>query len=229
MTYRERSLGPGMVLWSQDAGASPGTRLIVPDGCLDLLWDGRELLVVGPDRVAREHRSPPDARYTALRFSGGLGPALVGVPADELRDRTVPARDLMPAREGRRLAELAAVDPEKALQAWVFTRAAERPVDPLGPAVLAMATAGVPVAGMADRLGMSPRQLHRRCLSLFGYGPRRLARVTRLGRVLPGIRAGLPLAQLAASCGYADQAHLSRDVRELTGVTPSRLLAALPG
>jgi AraC-like DNA-binding protein len=92
-----------------------------------------------------------------------------------------------------------------------------------------MAGTGTPVAAMADRLGLGTRALHRRCLPVFGYGPRRLARVLRLGRSLEAARAGAPLAQVAADCGYVDQAHLSREVRDLTGTTPTRLLQELVG
>jgi AraC-like DNA-binding protein len=77
---------------------------------------------------------------------------------------------------------------------------------------------------MADRLGLSARQFHRRCLPAFGYGPRHLARVLRLGQALDQARAGVPLAMVAADGGYADQAHLSREVRALTGTTASALL-----
>ena len=90
-----------------------------------------------------------------------------------------------------------------------------------------MAAAGTPVAEMARRTGLSARQLHRRCLPLFGYGPRRLARVLRLGRALEAARQGTSLAQVAANCGYADQAHLSREVRALAGMTPAALLQEL--
>ena len=90
-----------------------------------------------------------------------------------------------------------------------------------------MANSGTTVAAMADRLGLGARQLHRRCLPVFGYGPRRLSRVVRLGRSLDAARAGAPLAQVAADCGYVDQAHLSREVRDLTGTTPSKLLREL--
>ena len=37
--------------------------------------------------------------------------------------------------------------------------------------------------------------------------------------------SGTPqIAQVAAACGYADQAHLARDVRALGGVTPGELV-----
>jgi AraC-like DNA-binding protein len=228
MTYWERPTPvPGVVLWQRNVGQQPRSTPILPDGCVDLLWDGHRLFVAGPDATARWYRSPVGASYVALRCSGGTGPALLGVPADELRDQTMGLERLWPSREARVLAERVATDPAAALEAWAVQRFAARDVDPLGPRVLAMASHGTPVAAMADRLGLGSRQLHRRCLPVFGYGPRRLARVLRLGRSLEAARAGAPLARVAADNGYTDQAHLSREVRDLTGTTPTRLLQEL--
>jgi AraC-like DNA-binding protein len=223
---------PGAVLWERDVGPAPGPTRILPDGCLDLLWDGRQLTVAGPDTAARWHASPPATQYAALRFSGGTGPALLGVPADELRDQTAYLDELWPAAEARELRDQVAADPAAALTDWALRRAAAlEPVEPLGSRVLSMAAVGTPVAQMADRLGLGVRQLHRRCLPLFGYGPRHLSRVMRLHRALASARVGTPLAAVAAGCGYADQAHLSREVRALVGTTPSDLLrtAAVTG
>jgi AraC-like DNA-binding protein len=228
MTYWERpTLVTGAVLWGDVVTRSRGPIPILPDGCLDLLWDGHQLLVAGPDSTARWHQSPRGAAYVALRFSGGTGPALLGVPAHELLDTTVGLAELWPSRSARALAEGVAADPVRALAAWAVERSSSCAVDPLGPRVLAMATTGTPVATMADRLGLSLRQLHRLCLPTFGYGPRRLARVLRLGRSLEAARTGGTLAQAAASCGYADHAHLSREVRAFTGMTPTMLVRRL--
>ncbi|WP_133169220.1 helix-turn-helix domain-containing protein, partial [Streptomyces sp. MH60] len=86
------------------------------------------------------------------------------------------------------------------------------------------ADAGRPVAATADALGVSARALHRRSLAAFGYGPKTLARVRRLQRALALAREGTPLAETAARTGFADQAHLARDVRELAGATLVELL-----
>ncbi len=196
----------------------------MPDGCVDLLWDGTRLFVAGPDTTARWHWSPPGSNFVALRFAGGVGPALLGVPAHELRDRSPDLEELWPARQARMLAERVEAGPSPVLAAWVVERASRCDLDPFGPRVWSMATAGVPVGAMAARLGMSTRQLHRRCLPAFGYGPRHLTRVIRFGRAREAIQVGAPLAQVAAACGYADQAHLTREVRALAGTTPRGLL-----
>ncbi|PZS10075.1 MAG: AraC family transcriptional regulator [Acidimicrobiales bacterium] len=218
---------PGAVLWERTLGPTPEHKRILPDGCMDILWDGRRLSVAGPDSTARLYASRADAFYVALRFSGGLGPALLGVSADELRDQTAALEDLWPSVQTRALTDQVAADSAAALQAWVAKRAASYQMDAFGPRVLKMAMAGTSVAAMADRLGVSCRQLHRRCLPIFGYGPRHLARVLRMGRALEETRWSTPLAQVAADCGYADQAHLSREVRALAGMTPTGLLQEL--
>jgi len=223
--YQERATPVvGAVLWQRRPDSAPVGAPIMPDGCLDLLWDGNRLFVAGPDTAARWHQSPAGTTYVALRFSGGIGPTLLGVPADELRDRTVNLDELWPGHKVRVLTEQVEADPAAVLEAWVVKSAARCDQDPLGPRVLAMAKAGTPIAVMAERLRISPRQLRRRCLPAFGYGPRHLSRIVRFQRALEEVRCGVPLAQVAAAGGYADQAHLSREVRALAGTTPRRLL-----
>jgi methylphosphotriester-DNA--protein-cysteine methyltransferase len=69
---------------------------------------------------------------------------------------------------------------------------------------------------------MSERHLHRRVQGAVGYGPKMLARVIRLRRLIA--LPGQPLAARAFEAGYASQAHMSDEVRRLTGTTPVRFL-----
>jgi AraC-like DNA-binding protein len=72
-------------------------------------------------------------------------------------------------------------------------------------------------------MGWTTRSLHRHCTTWFGYGPAVLRRILRLRAALALLRGGLPPAGVAAQTGYADQPHLSRELRELTGRTPRQL------
>jgi AraC-like DNA-binding protein len=101
------------------------------------------------------------------------------------------------------------------------------PPDRLVGAVVAAGPAAS-VGGLAARLGVSERQLHRRCTAAVGYGPKVLERILRFRRFLalvesPGWLPG-GLAGLAAAAGYADQSHLTRECVRLAGVTPGRLV-----
>jgi AraC-like DNA-binding protein len=80
------------------------------------------------------------------------------------------------------------------------------------------------VAAAAARSGLGERQLRRRCEAAFGYGPKTLARVLRLQRALELARRGVPFASVAAEAGYADQPHLAREVRALTGLPLGELV-----
>src|SRR5207253_2697718 len=83
------------------------------------------------------------------------------------------------------------------------------------------------VEELADELGLSERQLHRRCQAALGYGPKTFAGIVRFQRFLEEARPGASLAALARRHGYADQAHLTREVHRLAGIPPGRLLEEL--
>ncbi|MFF5669557.1 helix-turn-helix domain-containing protein [Streptomyces hygroscopicus] len=246
--YRERRalIGGGAVVWTRTAGAGP--QRVLPDGCTDLIWSGTgpdgELIVAGPDTRAHLASGPPGTHAVGLRFAPGAGPAVLGVPAHELRDLRVPLAALWPDAEVRRLAERIA----ERTAGWAAERIAGResapgrvleeaalgrlrtaePPDPVLAAIVAGASRGTGVAGIAAAVGLGERQLHRRSLAAFGYGAKTLGRVLRLNRALDLARTGVRFAEVAATAGYADQAHLAREVRTLTGVPLSRLLRA-PG
>ncbi|MFJ3892314.1 MULTISPECIES: helix-turn-helix domain-containing protein [unclassified Streptomyces] len=224
--YVERaSRLPGAVVWSRTV-ENPTTGPVLPDGCMDLLWNEDRLLVAGPDTRAHASGGEP-TRWAGIRFAPGTAPTYLGVPAHELRDRRVDLTDLWPTATVRRLhARLAkSPDPTAELERLALERATRTPApDPLLRHLVAALGAGRPVAATADELGLGARQLHRRSLTAFGYGPKTLARVLRLQRALALARAGVPFAETAARSGYADQAHLARDVRELAGMPLGELL-----
>ncbi|WP_258177587.1 helix-turn-helix domain-containing protein [Streptomyces solincola] len=220
--YEERpALLDGAVLW-RNAPAGPAAA-VLPDGCMDLLFHAGRLLVAGPDTGPHAvGAAPGDGPWTGVRFAPGDAPALLGVPAHELRDRRVDLAALWPGDRVRRLAERIAdaPDPAAALEALALRLAADAPrPDPLTRAVARDLARGRTVAGTAAATGLSARQLHRRSLAAFGYGPKTLARVLRLQRALALVRAGAPLAEAAHTAGCADQAHLAREVRALAGTT----------
>ncbi|AJF67920.1 helix-turn-helix domain-containing protein [Streptomyces vietnamensis] len=223
--YEERpALLDGAVLWTRTAAAGPtAERPVLPDGCMDLIWADGSLLVAGPDTRAYV---PGEfaARYAGIRFAPGDAPGFLGVPAHELRDRRVALGALWGEAEARRLGERItdAPDPAAALEQLVLRRAADAPApDPLLRAVVARLAAGRAVAETAEAVGLGARQLHRRSLDAFGYGPKTLARVLRLQRALALVRAGVPYAEAALRAGCADQAHLARETRALAGTTLS--------
>jgi AraC-like DNA-binding protein len=92
--------------------------------------------------------------------------------------------------------------------------------------VLSRLQTGFSVAAMADALGWTERTLHRRCQDAFGYGPAVLRRILRFRLALRVARQGASIAVTAARAGYADQAHLAREVRALAGVPLGQLVTS---
>ncbi|MFJ8228670.1 helix-turn-helix domain-containing protein [Streptomyces sp. NPDC094448] len=236
--YEERASAlAGAVVWTKSPapgapagpGASPApVRPVLPDGCMDLLWTPGRLFVAGPDTRAQPPQGGPGDRFAGIRFAPGTAPAVLGVPAYELRDRRVELADLWGAAGARRLTERvdAAADPPAELESVALETAARRAAegvrpDPLLTRVAGLLDGGAPVAAAADEVGLGARTLHRRALDAFGYGPKTLARVLRLQRALALVGRGAPYACAAAAAGYADQAHFAREMRALSGMTPS--------
>jgi AraC-like DNA-binding protein len=220
--YQERaSQVAGAVLWTQQAPAAGAVLRILPDGCLDLIWADGELLVAGPDTEAHLTTSRRAGDYTGLRFAPGTGPTVFGVPAYELRDLRVPLADLWPAARVRRLTERVheATDAGIALEEVAAGRLRQTgPPDPTISEIVRRLRANAAVGVVAEAVGLSERQLHRRSLAVFGYGPKTLVRILRMNRAVAMARAGTTFATVAATTGYADQAHLAREVRALAGV-----------
>ena len=75
-----------------DTATADGAQEVLPDGCMDLVWTGAELLVAGPDTVAHHGRRTRGVTVAGLRFVPGALPSLLVVPAAPLQNRRVAAR-----------------------------------------------------------------------------------------------------------------------------------------
>ncbi|MCU0949645.1 MAG: helix-turn-helix transcriptional regulator [Burkholderiaceae bacterium] len=78
----------------------------------------------------------------------------------------------------------------------------------------------------AARAGLQRRQFERDFRRVFCTSPKRYATVSRVQQVPQLAWRGMPLARIAAELGFADQAHMTRSVTEVTGMTPAAWLRA---
>lgn len=212
-------------LWEQEP-ADDRVQRIVPDGCVDVIWLAEHSLVMaGADTGPRSVELPAGVRTSGIRLRPGAAGAVLGFPASELRDRQVDA-SLVWGNETVRLRDaMAEATPPRrlGLLADAIARHNAEPDALVAAATQRLAIAGARVAGVVSELGISERQLHRRTLAAVGYGPKMLARVARLRRLIVlGCEDGL--AQRALAAGYASQTHMNEEVRRLTGATPVRFL-----
>ena len=205
---------------------------LLPDACVELVWSGRGLFVRGADTHAHAAGSFPDRTFVVVRFRPGAAADVLGLHGDELADARVGISALWGRAEMERLESLLAASPSArdaadVLEDAVIARVRRAP-DPVVEAVAATVVrhrSPLRVAGLAERLGFSERQLLRRCKAALGYGPKTLDRIVRFQRfrALADRNRHLGLAELAAVAGYADQPHLTRECVRLGGTTPAVL------
>ena len=244
-----RDLLPGYTEWPAPAGlrhaiaclwaqvtpdGSTRRGLVLPDACTDLIWEpGRGAYVAGPDTGPAPTEMPGGTIILGVRFRPGAGGPALGVPLSELRDQRVDLSELRRGEAGRLPGTL---DPDTAM-ARALDVAAGLVADGAPDRALAWAAdlledPQARTEEVAGEIGLSERQLRRRCHDAVGYGPKTLQRVLRFRRFVaqideaaagPSRGPAVDLATIAARAGYADQAHLTRECRTLAGLTPVAL------
>jgi AraC-like DNA-binding protein len=210
--YAERPAPAGLAcLWTRTV-SSPTVQRVVPDGCTDLMWapGSGSLFVAGPDTRAQLAVVSPGTLY-GVRLPPGAFPSVFGVPAHAVKDLRVPLEELVPEVRLQSFSDMVA---------FCASRVS---VDPAVAATASLLRT-VDVSSAAWEIGLSSRQLRRRCLDAFGYPPKVLQRVLRFDAAMRLAWNGVPFASVAAEAGYADQAHLAREVRSLAGVPLGQLI-----
>jgi AraC-like DNA-binding protein len=157
---------------------------------------------------------------------------LVGAPLDEIGDRLIDPADLFGAAASEmidRLQEAPSHTDRLAILEQEMTRRLALSGSPL-PRDLAWAMrrlessrGRVAVNALAAELGCSRKHLTVRFRQEFGMAPKLFARVVRFDHAVRRLRQGrvASWAELASACGYADQAHLTRDFSEFAGSPPA--------
>jgi AraC-like DNA-binding protein len=163
--------------------------------------------------------------------------ALFGLPAAALWDTTLELADLAGSAGvelWERLQGDAPWERRFAIVDEVLTRlsADEDPVEPALRRTWGLITASagaLPVEDLARTVGWSRQHLARRFAGEYGLTPKLAARVVRFERARRLLDAPGParsIAEVAATCGFYDQAHLNRDFVLLAGCSPGRYLAS---
>jgi AraC-like DNA-binding protein len=212
---------------------------IFPDGAADIVLAGGELTAHGP---ASSFRLMPLQTSVGARVRRGAAKAVLGVSPIELAagpvliqalwGRSVDAHDKRAAEASTQAAQLIS------LGAFVTERVATKVY--LDRSVLATIhvldhSAAPAVRGLAARVALSERHLRRRFRDHVGLGIKQYARIVRFQRLLDAVRhhkrgVGPPSpnwAGMAFDHGFADQAHLIREVGAFAGLTPAELFQAV--
>jgi AraC-like DNA-binding protein len=227
-------------LWTSHAlpAAAPLRQRILPDNCIDILWQDSAPCGFVAGMMSRAHRFEiaQPTLTVAVRFLPGAAGAFFGLPLHELQDGHPPLDALWPRADAERLAaalwereqpvrqRLATI--ERALLQRLhalpaddgLARAAIRLIDGTGGAVR--------IGDLARILGVSRQHLALRFREDVGLAPKTFAMVSRFRRASAALRhpggGQVDWARLALDCGYYDQSHLIHEFRLFADETPER-------
>jgi AraC-like DNA-binding protein len=229
----------------RDASPGDAARTIFPDGRCELIahfgtpprcwdsidgWHTQARTLFAAQRVTAvrlEAAGPVDC--IGVRLQPAAGAAFFPGTVARLRDRVVDLAALDP-RFSRAFAATArrfAPGEEAPLWTLLARRVAGRAVDTRVAAAVARveSSAGrTRVDALAREASLSTRGFQNRFRAAVGLTPKEFARLTRLQatlRALDGSDASI--AAVAADGGFADQAHVTRELRRATGHTPAKL------
>lgn len=206
------------------AVASGGAVPVWPDGCRDLIvriapTDDTRLILSGLDTAARQVAAPPGTRFVGIRLAPGTRFLWEQAPCSldqDMHSGHVPHPAL-----ARWLAAWPADDADWPNHLYeAIDRLTQTPPEGVAEFIHALQRA----PGRMPKLGISERTLRRHIHQATGAPPRYWAKLRRAREA--GVRllgAQEPLASLAVDMGYADQAHLTRDLRQWFGTTPGEL------
>ena len=242
MIYREYAPAPALAellvcSWTLEAqrDGPPHQQRVLPDGCTDIIWFGdASPVAVGPMTRPVMEAIEPGTTLVGLRFRPEVASRVLGLPAHELTDRDLPLSELWRhaivddasdrLRNEHRPARRVAI-----AQSLVVSRLdAMRGRDLLVDHAVSLLTSGRSgrIEEVARHLGIGERQLHRRFVASVGYSPKTFQRIVRFQKLLALAEADsrAQLGDVSLAAGYADQAHMTREVVEFAGVTPGALL-----
>ena len=237
-SYRERQPPPGLSalilsVWVQHIAAdgAPYPHREVPNGSVGLSCQlGTGLRINGPRTRPRTEVLAPGSTVVGLWLHPAASAAVLRVPPAELLDAELDIAAVLGRRTVAGFRADTARQALSSLQRLVVDRAEDVP-DPLVSTVVRRLASGPAndVRALTSSLNVSERHLRRLCGSAVGLAPKELHRMLRFQGFLAVVQDALSrgrdpaaagLASLAASTGYADQAHLTRECLRLAGVTP---------
>lgn len=225
--------------WTVVVERPPADVTVLPDGLTDITFDlGPQpaAYVTAPMTRPETYRHDRCANLLGVSLEPGAAVSVLGIDVTALPDGWTPlAQTVGPVADElvARVAEAAPGQPRLAvLDAFLAVRLrAAVSDDRVGLALTAIRerSGDVDVERLARASAASPRHLGRLFDTWIGMGPKRFARIVRVQAALRSLMEdpGRDLTSLAAELGFADHAHLTREIRALTGAPPSTLARQL--
>jgi len=214
------------------AGGRERKHRVCPDGCMDLVCHFRggafnSMILVGAMTCPAMVPIFPDDSFFGVRFQPGMLPSFADCDPASLCDRTI---DLIGNRLWRRAAKLAHELPRSCSSAelrQIFTAMIPSPkhVTRVQSTLCRMVQSqgSLSLEQVIAHSNMSERSFRRECLLTAGITPKMLQRVLRFRRASKLLAQTGDICVSALESGFCDQAHMTREFRVLSGLTPAQL------
>jgi AraC-like DNA-binding protein len=229
----------------------PWRNMILPDGAMELivnlgdpqtlcaLDDPKRRTVFRHSWISGERTEPivideaGEIHLAGIRLRPGGAWPFLGIPLREFSGQVVELEDVL----GPEIAELrerlgeASGDETRfdLMEEWLRCRWRTPPTRAVSYAVnlIQRGETAAQIGRIADRIGISHKHLLREFDRCVGLNPKTFARVCAFQRVIQSVgqKAKVEWADTASKCGYYDQAHLIREFRAFSGLTPMSYLA----
>lgn len=190
-------------------------------------WPLPSCFVSGPQRLPFVSRNRGAIHAFSLVLFPEAFTALTGLPAACLLNRHAAMAEWLDEDWQAMAWRVAAAPSDAARMAQIETFLAprwqaRRPAGLMAALRQQLQRLGIQAASWS---GWTPRHLERRSRQLFGLRPGELQRLQRAEATWQSICASEQprLSEIALARGYADQPHMTRELRALTGSSPSRL------
>lgn len=213
--------------WLSHRVGSETPDVVLPNGRAQLVvdLDAGTALLVGPRTTSAQVQIPRTTAGLALTAMG-LN-SIADVPAHELVNEVIEAEELWGDSRWLRQLEYARSADEllSSLERETVRRLRIRAPDPRLVAAERAIRTGIQPGSIATAVGADRRWLVPRFRHVVGVAPKHYQRIVRFQAALRALRvaAPSPLATIAASVGYADQAHMCREFTAMAGIVPSQL------
>lgn len=228
-------------LWINIAGSNPRGHRVLPTGEPSIAvrrtrnFEGEvtncEIVVCCQYTISCWHLPPPNEELIALRLKPELASFALGISPVEYIDAAplpVPKQMFCKLSRTRRAAEegepaqlVAKILVDELIALWDEVVYQKEFV--IAAALLRETDGAIPVRKLAAALNVSTRTLQRRFVDHLGVTPKFYSRRLRLTRaaIIADHSEQLIWADIAASCGFHDQAHLINEYKQLIGLTPT--------
>jgi len=218
--------------FSESPSVSLSSKSIIPDGCIDIIFDLNRPAITNSFVVGAMTKSITSNRtnLTGIRFKPGMAHPFLKCPMNELTDMMIDFREFVGNEANHvldQLANLHTIEKQVSILNKVFIQKLSTlwPVEaPMTSALnLIYLTGGnCTVTEISRKIGWSRQHFTRKCISYTGLNPKFLSQVIRIKKLIELHKFGQfrNWSTLSLDADFYDQSHMINEFKKITGFTP---------